>query len=561
MLRNLFIILIVILPVYLNAQTLSGKVYRANSDTTIPGASVYYGGSMQGTSTNAKGEFNIEAKPGKIPLVVSCVGYYSTTVNDYTPAQPLKIYLNPKIHELREVSIGFNGPSNEELERMFKQEFIGVSYYALNCTITNMDDIELNYDAATKTLTAFCDKPIKIDNKKLGYHISYFLDQFKKTPKFTLFSGNYIFTEAIGSANPKRIKHNREDAYNGSRMEFIRALWKNTLKKEHYKIYTPYLKSLDADSILLVNDKGEKFIRLKYEIIISHNNNYSTTTHLSQTVPNCYIDANGFYTAGLLWHGTMGMQRVGDMLPFEYRSASDIKDSLNAADSVKSSRLMSAARPVSTKNEPKDIRLFKSIVLAPNNLLDARLVVKKWDAPIRYKIYGTFDKSRHNDSIVIKRIDTLFAQLSKLTGLEISKAATDAEVNFYIIAGSLDKYKSVITPDAMEYLQRQDKTGGVYYATGQNGFDMMVQLVRPQIPRTLPNILSTVQQQIINGMGFFGIAEGYSSSLFAGQLNNLPEKIQPLDARIIQNFYNPAIRSGMTERELDEALAKSGGLK
>ena len=78
-----------------NAQIITGKVYRAGTDTVIAGASVYYGGSMSGTSTDKNGNFELYAQAQQIPVVVSCIGYYSETAT-YKPGQPLIVIWRPK---------------------------------------------------------------------------------------------------------------------------------------------------------------------------------------------------------------------------------------------------------------------------------------------------------------------------------------------------------------------------------------------------------------------------------------------------------------------------------
>jgi hypothetical protein len=558
MAKYLFIAWLIMLSSHLRAQILRGQVFRSGKDSTlaVANASIYYSGSMAGTSTVADGNFTIKAKTTTIPLTVSCIGYYSTTVNDYSTNKFLKIYLKPKVHQLREVSIGFDGMSREDKIRMFRKEFLGTSDYASSCTIANIDDVQLDFKKKTGILMAYCNGPIEIDNKKLGYHISYFLDGFIRTPKEVKFSGNFIFKEDSVASKQKRIIRNREDAYSGSRMEFIRALWSNSLKKARYKIYTSDFQMLDSDSIICLNDHFEKVINLKHRIVILHNNNYGYQSQMSQTARDCYIDKNGFYDAGVKWYGDMGIKRVGDMLPFEYNSVKSINDSIYVIDSVKIS--VENNRQTTTvfdsqnklaKTASKDFDVFKSIVLSPRNLIDPTLVAKKWTFPIRYKIYGRFGAEKAKNELIIKQVDSLFNQLSHLTGLHISKTDVDTLVNFYIVTEAITKTNGIISSEAIDYLKINEKKGGAYFTSNENGFTSMVELVRPIN-------LFAVQRQIMNGFGFTGSPEGYINSIFSDVRHTQSEKIQLLDSRIIKTFYNPAIKTGMTETELNSVLLK-----
>jgi hypothetical protein len=79
MAKYLFIAWLIMLSSHLRAQILRGQVFRSGKDSTltVANASIYYSGSMAGTSTVADGNFTIKAKTKNIPLIVSCIGYYS----------------------------------------------------------------------------------------------------------------------------------------------------------------------------------------------------------------------------------------------------------------------------------------------------------------------------------------------------------------------------------------------------------------------------------------------------------------------------------------------------
>jgi len=317
-------VLMLLLPVILRGQVISGKVYRAGTDSIVAHASIYLGGTLTGTTSNKQGEFRLAVLAGKIPLVVSCVGYYSTVIDNYSQSQMLKVYLKPKINELRGITINGNqSKSREAMERMFVREFIGTTKNAAGCTILNMDDIELNYNRKTATLTAFCDNAIEIENKRLAYHISYYLDYFKQRDGTTSYDGHFIFKDKVTNDNRNSINRNREDAYDGSRMQFIRALWHNTLGDHYFDIYSPQKDAAPVDSIVFTDKTGAKYISLPYPITIIFNGDKRSPTDLSQSQKRCYIDKNGYCEDKLHWIGYMAIQRVADMLPYEYRSETD----------------------------------------------------------------------------------------------------------------------------------------------------------------------------------------------------------------------------------------------
>ncbi|MDT3404400.1 carboxypeptidase-like regulatory domain-containing protein [Mucilaginibacter terrae] len=242
----LFLIACLLLPYLLFAQTLRGMVYHEGTDSVIANASVYYSGSTIGTTTNSIGEFHLQAKSGQVPLVISCVGYQSAEVSNYTPEQPLKIYLKPKQFELEGVIVTSDGMSREEKVRIFTREFIGTSPYAQSCTIENIDDVDLYYNRGTQTLTAECSRPLIINNKLFGYNINYYLNNFKRSNEHISFTGNYVFKDVALPADQKRVIRNRAHVYEESRMQFIRALWSRTLNNNGFKIYRTNYTRLNA---------------------------------------------------------------------------------------------------------------------------------------------------------------------------------------------------------------------------------------------------------------------------------------------------------------------------
>jgi hypothetical protein len=327
--RYLPLILMLIISCLAHAQTITGRVLRMSGDSAVVGASVYYSGSMNGTITNKLGFFSLSGGQAKVPVIVSCVGYNSEVVADYSLDKPITVYLRPKTQLMREVQIGSDGMSRLEKEREFKKQFIGTSYYAINCTIVNLSEIDLDYDRDSETLTAFCNKPIIIKNQKLGYIINYYLDTFASQSKgHIIYSGNYLFKEdtaGVGPTEVRRIKTARENVYEGSRMQFVRMLWRDKLDKADFEIFDNLFKTIPVDSIIYKNAAGEKYVHLKTGVRIAYKKDYHNLGLLSARERWSFINKNGFYRSGLIWTGRMSYQRVGDMLPFEFVSPLDDK--------------------------------------------------------------------------------------------------------------------------------------------------------------------------------------------------------------------------------------------
>jgi hypothetical protein len=553
---------------WLHAQTITGEVYSEGSNEAIIGATVYYGGTMEGTITNAKGGFELRARHEQIPVIVSCIGYYTSRVI-YKPGQPLIVRLKPKLEQLKTVTIRANDMDRAEEIRIFTREFIGISNYARSCTITNINDIDFWYNKKTKILTASCDKPLNIVNKKLGYTITYFLDTFSFTPKGVYIAGNYIFkeNEAPTAQAKAEIKVNRENAYQFSRMQLIRALWSHKLQKSGFKIYTPYYDLLTEDSLIVRDSLKQQYVKLPPRIIITTNTN-TPNSYIIPTAKLVFIDKDGYYGPGLKWDGSLVRQRIGDLLPFEYQSEAELKNT-SANDLAEIKQAEANRILASMKNQKKipggqDWNEFKNIVLMPDNATDTEKVVRKWQQPIRYKIYGAFNNKDYHKTIT-GDIKLMLEKLAPLTGCAITQTDTDSLANLLIVIGQPDEFAGIAPPEALKYFNARN-TNSCYYAATENGFTRIMACMAPGRDFSLQNashndthmndvelqeLWSKTRKILMKSLGFAGQNKN-EASLFYSSVNAwIPEdRINPTDTRIIQTLYNPQVKSGMKEQEL-----------
>ena len=265
-----------------------------------------------------------------MPLTISCIGYYSLTLKDFSFDEPLQIYLKPKAIEMGEVVVSgrsFVRKRRVNL-RLFKIEFLGTSVNAQTCDIINEEDITFNYGSDRDTIKAYASKPIIIKNKSLGYTITYYLDIFeyyRKSRSF-LFKGNGIFEEDFltkGNTNDEKYKEKRKNAYLGSRMHFLKTLWADALETSDFTITNPEDKSLNYNDIVIqqvgnLQDSLNyyiKYISYPTPITIYYNTKVSKMNLKYERV---FFDKTGYDSQGLIWEGEMLTKRIGDSLPLEY---------------------------------------------------------------------------------------------------------------------------------------------------------------------------------------------------------------------------------------------------
>jgi len=306
-------------------QIIKGTIFDNKTKEIVYSASVYINGTSVGTLSDQNGNFKLDiSKYRSMPLTISAIGYYSTTFKDFQAGKPLLVYLNPKTFELDEVVVNAKAHPLQRRENLtiFRNEFLGTTSNSLNCKIINEDDIRFKYSSDRDTLRAFATEPILIENKALGYYITYFLDKFEydKQSKSYFFSGNIIFNEdSTKDEKRKRLLENRRKyAYLGSRMHFFRALWLNDLGENGFFVRNTANETLSSDKIVFIKDSHTKYLSYHTNLGISYYTKQPTSFVIFKK-SQVYFDASGYYDPSLIsWEGEISRKRIADQLPFEF---------------------------------------------------------------------------------------------------------------------------------------------------------------------------------------------------------------------------------------------------
>ena len=355
--KNILIVIFfsICLPVISFTQlNQSGKVTDANTHKPLVAVSVYLSNTSIGCITNEKGEFIIHNIPtGKYDLVISCIGYetFSTTINSRN-LNDLFVELKPKVKQLEDVVIlSYEKDGWKKYGNLFLENFIGTSSNAEDCKILNKDAIKFNHSKSKNLLNAFATEPLIIENKALGYTLHYDLQQFSYNynSRLLLYLGFPYFTEMKAKTkHRKKVWQNkREDAYEGSVMHFMRALYQNKLAENKFEVrkivekdrmnylYTQLLSgdsiayALDSVTVALefpdkleVTYKGRKapgeYLKLFFA---QHNGDYSSSYIKLMDAENIQIASNGSYynPLNLISIGYWAWsEKICNMLPYNF---------------------------------------------------------------------------------------------------------------------------------------------------------------------------------------------------------------------------------------------------
>lgn len=320
-----YLLLLLITNLYISAynQVIRGTVFDQQTEDTIEFASVFFSGTFVGTTSDLNGNFELDVtKYASRPLTLSAIGYYSTTLNDFSTGEPLLVYLKPKVYDIEEISVSGKSLARKRKAnlKMFRNEFLGRSINGMQCQILNEEDITFNYNSDKDTLKAFALKPIVIYNKALGYVVTCYLDKFEynKKRKITYFEGETRFNEDLNSdkKNKQASVRKRKDAYYGSCMHFFRSLWADDLRSTEFIVRNSAYQDLKYKHIVIQGNNNKKFLKYAEDLDIEYLSEWSKITFLKEQV---LFEQNGFFDpSGILWNGEMAHERMGDWLPYEY---------------------------------------------------------------------------------------------------------------------------------------------------------------------------------------------------------------------------------------------------
>lgn len=224
-------------------KNLHGTVLDATSGQPLPGASVFLSSTSVGTTANSRGEFDLPFPAGKYDLVVSALDHetYSNSLNQADLPAQLTVRLKPKTKELEAVVIQpYEKDGWKKWGQFFLDNFLGTSDEARRCVLKNKETLHFRLERKANRLVAVANEPLRIENKALGYRITYQLEEFifEFDTHARTFFGYPLYEDLEGGkGRTQKWAAARRAVYYGSMMHFMRALYRNRLAEEGFIIY------------------------------------------------------------------------------------------------------------------------------------------------------------------------------------------------------------------------------------------------------------------------------------------------------------------------------------
>lgn len=336
------------------AQTgsVTGVVTDAKTKAPMPLAVVFVAHTTIGTTTDENGRFVLYNVPlGTVEIVASFIGYANTHRQiEINGKVELNLSLQAKENTLNEVKVVARyGKDWQKNLKRFREAFIGVSGNAPGCVIVNPETLSFDYDQRTGKLIAKAAAPLEIENRALGYKLTFFLEKFESAKDLTTYYGfpKFELLKTASKGREARWKRNRRATYQGSIYHFLRSLVYQRWEQEGFLAYHDQRKVLTSQFYQMV---GQRLIPIQAGELIQAGKNASERsfsfdgkleiiyTKKQTQMPLVYRDINYERSAiemnvpvidinvegwanGILplkISGDMSLHRIADLLPFDY---------------------------------------------------------------------------------------------------------------------------------------------------------------------------------------------------------------------------------------------------
>ena len=336
-----------------NAQfTTTGTVVDSATHEALQGASVFCQNTTLGTVTNKQGEFSLQLKSGGYDLIISYTGYRTQQVRiSGSDNNKLEILLVKEDKSLGEVVIKSSNEVKDGWQKygeFFIKNFIGTTPNASQCELLNPQVLKFYYYKRSNKLKVLATEAVQISNKALGYDLRYQLDSFVYyyNTDINSYRGYCLYSEKEGTDSLKKVwLTNRNKAYYGSKLHFMRSYYDSTLTEDGYTIDllnennetkfdkvkdpydTLYYGGLDSTmqveiwyprkfSVTYIKKKPEPEYLKKFGLP----KNVSTQISYIDLKDGIAIQQNGYYYDQKDWvnQGYWSWKNIADQLPYDY---------------------------------------------------------------------------------------------------------------------------------------------------------------------------------------------------------------------------------------------------
>ncbi|HTF20414.1 MAG TPA: carboxypeptidase-like regulatory domain-containing protein [Chryseolinea sp.] len=317
-------------------QVIYGTV-TDQSRQAIPFVNLFINNSTTGTTTGQDGRYRLPVKPGSWEIVFSFLGYERQTISFTITHQDsirFDITLRQSVRLLPTVTVASKKDRQWQKDlKIFKRVFLGYDWSEY-CTIAEpwYIDLEWKRENRVNTLKAKSDRSIDVENGYLGYRIYYHLQDFQSSNRSDQFYGKVFFEQLRPKDNRQADdwSNNRQKTYRGSIRHLFTSMLSDRVAEEGFTVFNEETVTTGMTRQTMFRPQVSEYDRQtdQYRIIIDHPLIISYKTSSSRTLNSKVVAKNGYVDVtkdGLLVdplsivvNGTMGTERVGQLLPSDY---------------------------------------------------------------------------------------------------------------------------------------------------------------------------------------------------------------------------------------------------
>jgi len=236
----LTIFILINFSVTVTAQRIATGKVLTEENNPVAGATVFISNTSNGTETSSDGSFKIKLPTDRHQLVVFSPGFspQSTIINSDQAIDNLLITLQPTADPADAV-YQIDRSHWRKHEQWFRDQLLGTSDYASSCVIQNPEVLRFLDLSGQNIRKVIALAPLIIDNKKLGYRLTYQLEELRYdyVKNQCQFSGFALFKDLEGSdKEKKRWEEARYAVYKGSLMHFMRSLYAQRLPENGFEV-------------------------------------------------------------------------------------------------------------------------------------------------------------------------------------------------------------------------------------------------------------------------------------------------------------------------------------
>jgi hypothetical protein len=349
------------LPILAFGQTatVTGQVKDAETGELLPFCSVFINNTTVSTATDMQGNYTLSGlEAGTVEIGFSFLGYTAQTRT--VTLKPggtftLNLNLSPLEQVLSEQEVKASRDKSWERDlRKFQSLFLGIDEAATKTSILNPWVIDFPAPTEKGTFLARAEQPIEIENRFLGYKITFNLKEFVDAPTAYRIVGaaRFELLPADSEVQQALWEKNRASIYQRSPMNLFRSLIKGNSEREGFYLYgdkaggsasmnmrtdifanelgksvVPY----KADPLVIQGSTaGEYSLQLKGRIEIHYQKGFAqANTYRDAPYPISWLEVkngqvrvreNGtvLNPEDLVFSGDMDRKRISNLLPLDY---------------------------------------------------------------------------------------------------------------------------------------------------------------------------------------------------------------------------------------------------